>query len=130
MQRPTAAISRSITATTLARSAAAPQRAMAAPVRRSMSGSSPAPLARPLQQPLPPSSAPSRAYCQHHDVEAPQVDAANFRQGWRVHSRLASLAESGRIDREQLEAAITWGIWAERVTTRGTTSWHCHGNWA
>jgi hypothetical protein len=33
------------------------------------------------------------------------------------------VAESGRIDREQLEAAVIWGNWAERVATPGTSPW-------
>jgi hypothetical protein len=96
--------------------------ATATPVRPA--GLTPPPLSvRPAASPLPPSNAPSAAYRQHHDVEAPQVDTTQFRQGWRVHSRLTGLAESGRIDREQLEATVTWGNWAERVATPGTSPW-------
>jgi hypothetical protein len=80
-------------------------------------------LGRPASSSLPLSNAPAAEYRQHHDVEAPQVGTTSFRQAWRVHSRLASLAESGRIDREQLEAAVTWGNWAERVATPGTSPW-------
>jgi len=78
---------------------------------------------RPLPSLPPPSNAPAAEYRQHHEVEAPQVDTSSFRQGWRVHSRLDSLATSGRIDRQQLEAAVTWGNWAERVATPGTSPW-------
>ena len=40
-----------------------------------------------------------------------------------MHSRLASLAESGRIERDQLDAAATWGQWAERVGAPITAAW-------
>ena len=78
---------------------------------------------RPLPTLPPPSNAPAAEYRQHHEVEAPQVDTSSFRQAWRVHSRLIGLAQSGRIDHEQLEAAVTWGAWAERVATPGTSPW-------
>jgi hypothetical protein len=76
-------------------------------------------LGRSASSSLPPSNAPAAESRQHHEVEAPQVETTSFRQARRVHSRLVGLAESGRIDREQLEAAVTWGDWAERVS--GTT---------
>jgi len=40
-----------------------------------------------------------------------------------VHSRLASLAESGKIERDQLDAAATWGRWAERTSAPVTSAW-------
>jgi hypothetical protein len=69
--------------------------------------------------PLPPAVAtnqPTPAYRRHHDVEAPQVDSTAFRQGWRVCSRLDSLLEAGRIDREAWDAAHAWCRRAETVT--------------
>jgi len=75
---------------------------------------------RPLPSLPPLSNAPSPEYRQHHDVEAPRVDTATcFRPGWRVHSRLASLAESGRIERDQLDAAVTWGSGPNAPPGRG-----------
>lgn len=68
-------------------------------------------------------SRPTPEFRQHHDVEAPQVDATAFRQGWQVHSRLAALAANGMIDREQMEAAASWGRWAERTSAPGTSPW-------
>jgi len=124
MQRPTGTVSRSFAATTPARPPAAPQRALAAPATRSLSMSAPASPSRPLAAaPPPPSNVPSVELRRHHGVETPQVDAVHFRPGWRVHSRLASLAEAGRIDREQLEAAASWGRWAERTGKPRTSAW-------
>jgi hypothetical protein len=45
---------------------------------------------------------PSVQYQQHHDVDAPRVDAKAFRQGWRVRTRLDGLFADGMID------AATW----------------------
>ena len=50
-------------------------------------------------------AAPTAAYRQHHDATAPQVDNRAFRQGWRIASRLDSLVEAGRIDREAWDYA-------------------------
>jgi hypothetical protein len=51
---------------------------------------------------------PSASYRQHHDVEAPQVDAAAFRQGWRVRSRLDVLLDEGAIEPRDYEAAAAF----------------------
>jgi hypothetical protein len=98
---------------------------MAAATSVRPAGVTPLPTAsvRPGSSLLSPSNAPAAEFRHHHDVEAPQVNSTSFRQGWRVHSRLDSLATSGKIDREQLEAAVTWGRWAERVATPGTSPW-------
>jgi hypothetical protein len=71
----------------------------------------------------PPSNAPSQTYLRHHDVTAPRVDSAAFRQGWRVVTRLDGLLEAGRIDREQWDAACRWRRWAERITPSRQPSW-------
>lgn len=88
----------------------------AATARPSPHGRAPVPPAVATNQPTP-------AYRQHHDVAAPQVDATAFRQGWRVCSRLDSLLEVGRIDRESWDAAHAWRRWAETVTPFGRQSW-------
>ena len=49
---------------------------------------------------------PSSHYRQHHDVEAPRVDAREFRQGWRVSARLHGLLVDGLINDEAWQAAI------------------------
>jgi hypothetical protein len=66
---------------------------------------------------------PTPQFRQHHTVETPQVDANAFRQAWRVQTRLDGLLESGRIDREQFEAAQAWRRWAETVTPFRAQSW-------
>jgi hypothetical protein len=125
-RRDSGTISRSFIATTAARATPArpviapPQRPLGASVTRSLSLSTTATAPPPA---LPPSNAPSADYRQHHDVQAPEINAATFRPGWRVHSRLDALATSGKIDREQLEAAATWGRWAERTGSPGTSPW-------
>jgi hypothetical protein len=123
MQRPTGTIGRSFTATTTtARPSVAPPRAMPTAITRSTSVSSITPTlsARP---PPPPSNAPSVEFRQHHEVRAPEISTTRLHPGWRVHSRLASLAESGRIERNELDAAATWGQWAERIDAPITSAW-------
>jgi hypothetical protein len=71
----------------------------------------------------PPSNAPSEHYRRHHRVEAPQVDDRAFRTGWRVHTRLRGLADAGLIDRQQLDAATSWGRWTERTAAPVTSGW-------
>jgi hypothetical protein len=68
-------------------------------------------------------SAPTPAYRQHHDVTAPQVDSTAFRQSWRVATRLNSLLEPGRIDREAWDCATEWRRWAETVTSSRAQPW-------
>ena len=43
--------------------------------------------------------------------------------GWRVATRLRGLADNGSIDTQQLEAALTWGRWAERTPAPVTSAW-------
>ncbi len=64
---------------------------------------------------VPPSNAPSPEYRRHHDVAAPEISARAFHPGWRVTGRLLGLHEAGRIDREQLEAALIWRAWTEAI---------------
>ena len=60
------------------------------------------------------SNQPTPEFREHHDVEPPRVDDVEFRQGWRVNSRLDQLRAAGRITRDEWQAAIeyrtTWGI--------------------
>ena len=87
---------------------------------------SPAPSLRARQRlasPLPPSSAPTAAFRQHHDVAPPRIDAAAFRPGWLVQSRLLSLHEAGRIDRQAIDAALAWRAWAETASATRAQSW-------
>jgi len=51
---------------------------------------------------------PSTEFTKHHDVEAPRVDAAEFRQGWRVRTRLDQLRADGRITRGEWQAATEY----------------------
>lgn len=57
---------------------------------------------------------PSPEFRQHHDVEAPQVDASAFRQGFRVRTRLDRLLLDGRITSGQWQVAdeyrCAWAI--------------------
>ena len=69
------------------------------------------------------SQQPTPSYRQHHDVIAPQIDAAAFRPGWLVQTRLYSLFEAGRIDRDALDAALTWRRWAEVTAPTKVQSW-------
>jgi hypothetical protein len=97
-------------------------------VTRSFSAAGPATASvttcRPAyRSPPPPSNAPSVAYLRHHDVAAPQVDTTAFRQGWRVVTRLDGRLETGRIDREQWDAAGCWRHWAERSAPGRSQPW-------
>jgi len=66
------------------------------------------------------SNAPSAARLRHAEaIEAPRVDAASFRQGWRVRTRLDGLLASGRIAGDEWQAAVEYRdayarIWAGR----------------
>jgi hypothetical protein len=68
-------------------------------------------------------SRPTPQFVRHHDVAPPQVDAAAFRQGWRVATRLDGLLESGRIDRETWDAACAWRRWIETVAPSRVQPW-------
>ena len=68
-------------------------------------------------------SQPSTAYRQHHDVEAPRVDASAFRQGWRVVTRLDALLATRRISPGQWEAAVQYrNAWARVMRAHGGSS--------
>lgn len=69
------------------------------------------------------SNAPSEHYRQHRVVEAPAVDAHEFRPGWRVKSKLWLLLECERIDRRQLEAALAFRDWCEAVGRQRGSAW-------
>ena len=69
------------------------------------------------------SQQPTPSYRQHHDVTAPQIDPTAFRPGWLVQTRLWSLFDSGKIDRDGLDAALTWRRWAEVITPIRVQSW-------
>ena len=80
--------------------------------------------ARPLPPPThPPTSSPTREYRAHHVVEAPRIDAEVFHPAFRVKTRLVGLAEAGRIDRRELEAAVTWRGWCEAIGRLPVQSW-------
>jgi hypothetical protein len=64
---------------------------------------------------LPPSNSPTREYHQHHDVEAPEISDREFRPGWRKKTRLHALVARGRLDRDEIEAALLWRGWVEIV---------------
>jgi hypothetical protein len=84
---------------------------------------------RPSQHsaPVPPpavaTNRPTPQFTHHHDVAAPRVDARVFHPGWRVQTRLLSLFEAGRIDRNALDAACIWRSWAETITPTRVQSW-------
>lgn len=54
------------------------------------------------------STRPGRFYLQHHDVEAPRLDATAFRAGWRISSRLDRLLADGLISAGTWQAAIEY----------------------
>jgi hypothetical protein len=68
-------------------------------------------------------NSPLPQYRQHHEVEAPVIDAKEFRLGWRRRSRLFSLAESGRIGREELVAGLALRAAFEAVGHQRTQQW-------
>jgi hypothetical protein len=73
------------------------------------------------------SNAPAPAYRQHvHGIEAPRVDGTAFRQAWLVQTRLWSLFEQGRIDRDAVDAALAWRRWAELVSPTKVQQWDTH----
>jgi hypothetical protein len=73
--------------------------------------------------PPPPTSSPTPQYRQHHVVEAPQIDAEVFHPAFRVKTRLLGLAEAGKIDRRELEAAVIWRRWHEAIGRVRVQSW-------
>lgn len=77
------------------------------------------PHSAPVLPPVVATSRPTAQFTRHHDV----VDAAAFRQGWRVCSRLDSLLEAGRIDQEAWDCAHEWRRWAETVTPLRAQRW-------
>jgi hypothetical protein len=66
--------------------------------------------------------APSLFYRQHHEVEAPIVDAAAFRQGWRVRTRLDGLILDGAITPAEWRAAVAFRTAAERILAAAWSS--------
>jgi hypothetical protein len=77
--------------------------------------------------PSTPSNAPAPAYRQHfHGIEAPRVDGTAFRQAWLVQTRLWSLFETGRINREAVDAALAWRRLAELVSPTKVQRWDVH----
>jgi hypothetical protein len=85
-------------------------------------GTAPRPSA-PALRPVVSTGRPTPQFRRHHDVTAPQVDTTAFRQGWRVATRLDSLLEAGRIDREAWDCAHEWRRWAETVTPFRAQPW-------
>jgi hypothetical protein len=51
---------------------------------------------------------PSPFYRQHHEVEAPLVDARHFRPGWKVITRLDGLLADGWISAAEFHTAATF----------------------
>jgi hypothetical protein len=95
-------------------------------VTRSFSASAatrPSPHSAPVPPPPVATSRPTPQFTQHHDVAAPRVDDRSFRQGWRVATRLDSLLEAGRIDREAWDCACQWRRWAETITPHKAQLW-------
>jgi hypothetical protein len=93
-------------------------------VTRSFSAAAvrPSPHAAPLP-PVVATSAPTPQFRQHHRIEAPQVDATAFRQGWRVATRLDALLEADRIDREAWDGAHEFRRWTELIGLSHVQLW-------
>jgi hypothetical protein len=69
------------------------------------------------------SNAPTARRAQHvAGIEAPQVDALAFRQGWRVASRLDVLHRTGRLTRGQWLAAVEYREAWERARLEASTT--------
>jgi hypothetical protein len=92
-------------------------------ITRSFATTGTASRPRALVLPTVPTSRPTLQFQRHHDVAAPQVDATAFRQGWRVATRLDSLLESGRIDRQAWDCACEWRRWAATITPVRVQPW-------
>jgi hypothetical protein len=56
----------------------------------------------------PPSNRPTPEFERRHAVEAPQVDATQFRPGWRVRSRFDTLLRDGLISPAEYDAGDVW----------------------
>jgi hypothetical protein len=52
------------------------------------------------------------------------MDGQAFRPHWRIHTHLAVLAETGKIDRDQLDAALSWLAWCETLGRQRVQSWN------
>jgi hypothetical protein len=61
-------------------------------------------------------SGPSAAYRQHHDVEAPRVDARHFRPAWRVLTRLDGLLADKAITAAEWHAAADYRELCDRMS--------------
>jgi hypothetical protein len=92
-------------------------------MHRSYTAAAPRPSPHRTAPPAVTTNSPTPQFRQHHQVQAPQVDGAAFRQGWRVATRLDGLLEAGRIDREQWDAAAEWRRWAEVISPMKAQSW-------
>ena len=66
---------------------------------------------------------PSIECRRHLEVEAPRIDATEFRTAWQIKTHLAALAEAGRIGRAELEAGLAWRRWCETLGWQRTQSW-------
>lgn len=58
---------------------------------------------------------PTAEFCQHHEVSASAIDAREFRQGWRVKTRLDQLLLAGAIEPAEWMAAIAYRRLYERA---------------
>ena len=58
---------------------------------------------------------PTAEFEQHHDIEAPQIDARSFRAGWRVRTRLDGLLIDGAITPDEWQAGIAFRDTWERA---------------
>jgi hypothetical protein len=67
------------------------------------------------------SNAPSVERARHAEaIEPPRVDAASFRQGWRIRTRLDALLAAGRINAGVWQAAVEYrDAWARVWASRG-----------
>jgi len=84
---------------------------------------SPSLLPAAIRSAPPPTSSPTREYRQHHTVEPPRIDSTEFRPAWRAKTRLVALAETDKIDRRQLEAALEWRAWHEALGRVRVQAW-------
>jgi hypothetical protein len=66
-------------------------------------------------------SAPSAAYRQHHDVEAPRVDERHFRPAWRVLTRLDGLLADHVIPSAEWHVAADFRELVDQVRCRALT---------
>jgi hypothetical protein len=69
------------------------------------------------------SNAPTAHRAQHvAGIEAPQVDALAFRQGWRIASRLDVLRRTGRLTPGQWQSAVEYRAAWERARLEASTT--------